>query len=259
MKKNITSLIILTIFSLTSVSSFANDTKNESDYKYDTEKVLNLNDSKNYLGKKKYQEYKDFYYKYVDKDLYFNSEGVKDFEYICDKPINTIDCRYSGVNSMHGYEAYTIKLGSFYYTLGNPPMFSFSFYILDGENSENLVKKTFYIDADRLINSIDHKFFYSSFKTFYEKERAKTLVFDDSYIDSVYTIDFSTYPVPIFICEDKLLPFDCGSEIYMFPRMEQIKIIDFATINNRNLVYIDINNYGKFWIDFFLIKELIKG
>lgn len=219
-----------------------------------TSKEIDLN---NYLlSNEKYDEYRKFYYKYVDSEMYFDSEGVTDFEYICKKEINTIDCRFNDSDYLKFLGNATFKLFSFHYNYGN----SLYSIIIQRKNKENKeISEVYYIDADRLINSLNKHFFYDSIKSYYYAHRNQ-IEFDYSYVGNEYLVDLKKFPSNIYLCKNNiLLMFDCDKGDILDKRNVKIKITDLLNFDDtyREVYEIEIEN-KKYFIDYYFLYLLLN-
>lgn len=185
------------------------------------------------------QETSSFFDNYQEQTMFFDSKGAIDFEYICEEPINTIDCRSENVGYLREITDNKFYISNLVYK-DDKAFFELTF-----------DQGVYYIDAKRLINGLNITNFYTS-KDLYNEN----LKDDDSTDPYLKFGNIFLIKKPVKLCGDYFKLYSCDLKFETKDNF-LVKIIDFKTLEGRKIINLFlIQEHKNFWVDEYILKAI---
>jgi hypothetical protein len=179
----------------------------------------------------------NFFETYQNQELFFEPLKAKEFEYICEEPIDDIDCRKHNVGYLDSPVSSKFTISNILYK-NKIPFFELTFQ-----------EKKYYILSKRLINGLNLTNFYT--------DDLSLINNDFSYESEISTMRYfleGTFK----LCNGKIKKYSCDTEFTEI-RDFNVLVVNSIEVNNRNIVKVLVEKENtEFWIEEYFLNKLGK-
>lgn len=182
-------------------------------------------------------EVSEFFETYQGQELFFEPLKAKEFEYICEEPVNDIDCRKHNIDYLDSPISSTFSISNILYK-DQVPFFELTFQ-----------EKKYYILSKRLINGLNVTNFYTDALTSVDQDLSN----DDGMINVRHFLS-GTFK----LCNGKIKKYSCDTNFTEISDFN-VLVVKIIKVNNRNIIKVIIEEDGReFWIEEYFLKKLGK-